>query len=186
LPGASRDISAIFFEGFVKLLAAACRCEIVHRYGVDNFLPPRFFRFLDWGNILRAKRIIQAGAFDPADVERLQTAFDLAWERMRSSVNPEDHARAREALAVVIVSSGTVSGLDSEELATLRAELVVPSGPLQKRLRPYETPRKPRSCPSRLSAEREVLLVASTPLIAANSAIGVFHSIGRFAELDGE
>ncbi|MBS0251270.1 MAG: hypothetical protein JSR78_09415 [Proteobacteria bacterium] len=66
---------------------------------------------------MRARRILQAGAFTPDDVTRLQTAFDLAWQRIEATVDTAHHPRAREALAIVVVSAGNVSGLDAEELA---------------------------------------------------------------------
>jgi hypothetical protein len=67
---------------------------------------------------MRARRIIQAGAFAPDDVARLQAAFDLAWTQVSPTVETSEHARAREALAIIVVSAGTVSGLDAEELAS--------------------------------------------------------------------
>lgn len=66
---------------------------------------------------MRARRILQAGAFTPDDVSRLQTAFDLAWRRVEPTVDKTNHLRAREELAIVVVSAGNVSGLDAEELA---------------------------------------------------------------------
>jgi hypothetical protein len=66
---------------------------------------------------MRAKRIIRAGAFAPEDLVRLQAAFELAWQRIRPTVKEIDYPRAREDLAIVVVSAGTVSGLDHEELA---------------------------------------------------------------------
>ncbi len=66
---------------------------------------------------MRAKRIIQSGAFDPEDVERLQRAFDLAWTKLLPKTQAADIESLRELLATVIVSAGNVSGLDAEELA---------------------------------------------------------------------
>lgn len=66
---------------------------------------------------MRATRILRAGAFTPDDVTRLQTAFDLAWGRIMPTVDVAHHPEAREALAIVVVSAGNVSGLDIEELA---------------------------------------------------------------------
>lgn len=68
---------------------------------------------------MRARRIIQAGAFDPEDVQRLQAAFDLGWAELLPSVKPTDIEKAREMLATVVVSAGNVSGLDAEELAAV-------------------------------------------------------------------
>jgi len=66
---------------------------------------------------MRARRIIQEGAFAPSDVARLQQAFDMAWKRIQLSVPEDDHARAREALATIVVSAGNISELDAGELA---------------------------------------------------------------------
>lgn len=66
---------------------------------------------------MRARRILQTGAFNPDDVNRLQHAFKAAWASVGSNVEPADTARSRELLATIVVSAGNVSGLDAEELA---------------------------------------------------------------------
>ncbi|WP_414462697.1 hypothetical protein [Hyphomicrobium sp. DY-1] len=68
---------------------------------------------------MRARRIVQTGAFDPEDVERLQAALEAAWLQLEASVPQRERDAAREQLATVVVSAGNVSGLDAEELATV-------------------------------------------------------------------
>ncbi|CCB64074.1 hypothetical protein [Hyphomicrobium sp. MC1] len=68
---------------------------------------------------MRARRIVQTGAFDPEDVERLQTALEAAWLQVEESVSQREREAAREHLATVVVSAGNVSDLDAEELATV-------------------------------------------------------------------
>lgn len=68
---------------------------------------------------MRARRILQTGAFNPEDLDRLQEAFDAAWTAIAPTIAPSDHASARELLATVVVSAGNVSGLDAGELATV-------------------------------------------------------------------
>jgi len=68
---------------------------------------------------MRARRILQTGAFNPEDLQRLQNAFDAAWETLAPSVAHADHERSRELLATVVVSAGNVSGLDAGELSAV-------------------------------------------------------------------
>ncbi|CCB65233.1 hypothetical protein [Hyphomicrobium sp. MC1] len=68
---------------------------------------------------MRARRIVQTGAFDPQDVERLQAAFEAAWLQVEATVPEREREAAREYLATVVVSAGNVSDLDAEELATV-------------------------------------------------------------------
>lgn len=68
---------------------------------------------------MRARRILQTGAFSPEDLNRLQDAFDAAWTSVAPTVSTEDHSRFRELLATVIVSAGNLSGLDANELAAV-------------------------------------------------------------------
>lgn len=68
---------------------------------------------------MRARRILQTGAFNPDDLERLQAAFDAAWATLAPTIPDADHAQSRELLATVVVSAGNVSGLDTEELAAV-------------------------------------------------------------------
>lgn len=67
---------------------------------------------------MRARQIIQTGAFNPEEVERLQTAFDDAWARVAPTIPEADHSQCREILATIVVAAGNVSGLDALELAT--------------------------------------------------------------------
>lgn len=67
---------------------------------------------------MRSQRIIQAGAFTPEDLNRLQTAFDTAWSGLQYTIEADDVLRSREMLAIVIVSAGKISDLDPEELAS--------------------------------------------------------------------
>lgn len=71
------------------------------------------------GVLMRARRIIQIGAFVPEDVERLQTAFDTAWASLAPTIPESEHAQCREILATVIVAAGNVSGLDPLELSNI-------------------------------------------------------------------
>ena len=66
---------------------------------------------------MRARRVLQTGAFDPENVNRLQNAFESAWASVGSAVGAPDKARSRELLATIVVSAGNVSGLDAEDLA---------------------------------------------------------------------
>jgi hypothetical protein len=68
---------------------------------------------------MHARRILQTGAFNPEDLNRLQGAFDTAWRTIAPTIVAADHANSRELLATVVVSAGNVSGLDAEELATV-------------------------------------------------------------------
>ena len=68
---------------------------------------------------MRARRILQTGAFSPDDVIRLQGAFDAAWALVEPLIEPGDHQRLRELLATIVVSAGNVSGLDADELAAV-------------------------------------------------------------------
>jgi len=68
---------------------------------------------------MRARNILQTGAFNPEDVSRLQNAFKAAWASIGSAVDTADKARCRELLATIVVSAGNVSGLDAEELAAV-------------------------------------------------------------------
>lgn len=67
--------------------------------------------------MLRANRIIQSGAFTPEELNRLQTAFNTAWNALQPAIEASDILRSREILATVVVSAGKVSELDAEELA---------------------------------------------------------------------
>jgi phosphoglycerate dehydrogenase-like enzyme len=73
---------------------------------------------------MRARKILQTGAFNPEDLMRLQEAFDAAWKILEPDVEPSDHARSRDFLATVIVSAGNVSGLDADELAAVALRTV--------------------------------------------------------------
>ncbi|HET6389848.1 hypothetical protein [Hyphomicrobium sp.] len=66
---------------------------------------------------MRARHILQSGAFTPEHLERLQSAFDAAWKKIAPSIVEADHHRSRELLASVVVSAGKVSDLDAGELA---------------------------------------------------------------------
>jgi len=68
---------------------------------------------------MRALQILEHGAFDPDGVQRLQQAFDAAWETIAPSIEKAEHPKAREALATVVVSAGNVSDLDGGELASV-------------------------------------------------------------------
>ncbi len=68
---------------------------------------------------MRARRILNSGAFDPVDVNRLQTAFDIAWTALKPTFNDAEVEQSRTTLATIIVSAGNVSGLDAGELATM-------------------------------------------------------------------
>ena len=68
---------------------------------------------------MRARRILQTGAFSPDDVIRLQEAFDAAWATVSTTVETVDQPRCREVLATIVVSTGNVSGLDAHELAAV-------------------------------------------------------------------
>jgi hypothetical protein len=65
---------------------------------------------------MRARRIIQTGAFYPTDVNRLQAAFDAAWWTVASEIPSADQPAARETLATIVVTAGNVGELDAEEL----------------------------------------------------------------------
>lgn len=77
----------------------------------------RFLGVEDEKRSMRARRILQTGAFNPEDLQRLQEAFDIAWETIAGDLPSADHASSRETLATVVVSAGNVSGLDAGELA---------------------------------------------------------------------
>ncbi len=68
---------------------------------------------------MRARRILNIGAFDPVDLNRLQTAFESAWTVLMSTVNEAEVEQSRTTLATIIVSAGNVSGLDAGELAAM-------------------------------------------------------------------
>ena len=68
---------------------------------------------------MRVRGILQSGAFDPADVDRLQAAFDTAWNDIAAGVLDKDRVTSREQLATIIVATGNVSGLDAQELAVV-------------------------------------------------------------------
>lgn len=68
---------------------------------------------------MRARRILQTGAFNPDDLLRLQDAFEAAWKALAPTVDDADLERSRELLATVVVSAGNVSGLDTEELSAV-------------------------------------------------------------------
>ncbi|RUP11174.1 MAG: hypothetical protein EKK38_01605 [Hyphomicrobium sp.] len=68
---------------------------------------------------MRARNILQTGAFNPEDVSRLQNAFKAAWASIGLAIDTADKARCRELLATIVVSAGNVSGLDAEELAAV-------------------------------------------------------------------
>jgi hypothetical protein len=72
---------------------------------------------------MRALRILQHGAFSPADVERLQSAFDMAWATVSPTIEQSEWTTARESLATVVVSAGNVSNLDAGELAQVALRL---------------------------------------------------------------
>lgn len=71
------------------------------------------------GLAMRARKILQTGAFNPEDVSRLQNAFKCAWASVGSSVEAAEKTRCRELLATIVVSAGNVSGLDAVELAVV-------------------------------------------------------------------
>jgi hypothetical protein len=73
--------------------------------------------------VMRALRILQHGAFSPADVERLQSAFDKAWASISTTIPESEWTAARESLATVVVSAGNVSNLDADELAHVALRL---------------------------------------------------------------
>jgi hypothetical protein len=66
---------------------------------------------------MRARRIVQAGAFWPDDLERLEAALELAWQQVRQLPGPREPSKTRETLAIIIVASGNCSTLDTEQLA---------------------------------------------------------------------
>lgn len=66
---------------------------------------------------MRALHVLQSGAFTPEHLDRLQSAFDMAWAKVAPAFSEAEHARARELLAGVTVSAGRVSNLDAGELA---------------------------------------------------------------------
>lgn len=72
---------------------------------------------------MRALRILQHGAFSPAGVERLQAAFNKAWENIAPEIDARERDNARESLAIVVVSAGNVSDLDSDGLAQVALRL---------------------------------------------------------------
>jgi hypothetical protein len=78
---------------------------------------------------MRARRILQKGAFSPDDVIRLQEALDITWETVARFVETADHARLRELVAAVVLTAGNVSGLDAEELAAVAIRTVESTRP---------------------------------------------------------
>lgn len=68
---------------------------------------------------MQARKILQTGAFNPDDVNRLQNAFKAAWASVGAAVEQAEKARSRELLATIVVSAGNVSGLEAEELAAV-------------------------------------------------------------------
>ena len=66
---------------------------------------------------MRALSILQSGAFTPEHLDRLQSAFDIAWAKVAPTVAAAEHARSRDLLASLIVPAGKVSDLDASELA---------------------------------------------------------------------
>lgn len=72
---------------------------------------------------MRALRILHHGAFNPEDVQRLQNAFETAWNSLGPSIEKGVQPKARETLATVVVSAGNVSSLDEGELATVALRL---------------------------------------------------------------
>jgi phosphoglycerate dehydrogenase-like enzyme len=72
---------------------------------------------------MHALRILQHGAFSPAGVERLQAAFDKAWLGIEPDIDAQEKDKARESLAIVVVSAGNVSDLDADELAQVALRL---------------------------------------------------------------
>ena len=68
---------------------------------------------------MRARRILQKGAFSPNDITLLQEAFDASWRCVSLAVEASDRPRVRELLAAIVVSAGNVSELDVEELAAV-------------------------------------------------------------------
>lgn len=68
---------------------------------------------------MRARRILQTGAFAPEDVQRLQAAFELAWAELEPATVIEERGKLRELLATIVVSAGNVSGLDAQELSVV-------------------------------------------------------------------
>ncbi len=74
---------------------------------------------------MRARRILEnAGAFNPVEMARLQSAFDAAWGQLAPSIVPVDHTDARELLATVIVSVSKVrSDLQPNEIVPTALQL---------------------------------------------------------------
>lgn len=72
---------------------------------------------------MRALRILQHGAFNPEDVQRLQNAFETAWNTLGPSIDKAEHPKARETLATMVMSAGNVSSLDEGELAAVALRL---------------------------------------------------------------
>ena len=66
---------------------------------------------------MRVRRILQTGAFDPENVNRMQDAFDAAWAMLAPTIETAEHPGSRELLATIVVAAGNVSGLDAKELA---------------------------------------------------------------------
>lgn len=73
---------------------------------------------------MRAKRILQRGAFAPEEFARVQQAFDLAWAAIAPSVDERDHERRRELLATIVLSLAAARGdLDAEEISQMAIRL---------------------------------------------------------------
>ena len=73
---------------------------------------------------MRAKRILQRGAFTPEDFARVQRVFDDAWATVAPTIPRGDRPQRREMLATIVLSLATArSDLEPAEMTPIALRL---------------------------------------------------------------